>query len=108
MVEEAYAVKPPFRTSALEKMLFPENVLLLERSVEEAAVMVKELPAVMAVVLMVARVPVRRLVPIEVVAITFPLASVARSALDVAERFSRANTSLPVKVLLLARSVEEA
>ncbi len=40
-------------------MVFPEKVLVSERRVEEAAVMVKVPPAVMAVELMVARVPVK-------------------------------------------------
>ena len=51
----------------------------MERSVEEAAVMVMELPLVRAVLLMVPSVPVRRLVPIDEVATTLPVASVPRS-----------------------------
>ena len=47
------------------KALDPEKVLLFPSKVEEAAVMVKEPPAVMLVLLMVARLPVRRLVPMD-------------------------------------------
>jgi hypothetical protein len=61
------------------KVLAPENVLLLARSVVEATVM--ELPAVSAVPLMVPRVPVRRLAPIDVVATTWPEAFTPRTEL---------------------------
>jgi hypothetical protein len=58
----------------------PVHELLFARSVEEAAVIVMEPAAASEVPLMVPREPVRRLVPIEVVATTRPFWSVARSA----------------------------
>jgi len=51
-----------------EKMLLPEKVLLFERRVDDAAETVIEVPTGKLVPLMVPREPVRRLVPIEVVA----------------------------------------
>src|SRR5271165_3158321 len=63
---------------AFAKMLAPVQVLLLESKLEDAAVMVKVPPGVMAVVLMVASVPVRKLVPILLVPTTEPLALVER------------------------------
>lgn len=44
---------------ALVKVVLPENLLLSVRSVEEAAVIVKVPPAVIVVLLIVARVPVK-------------------------------------------------
>src|SRR6185312_6535193 len=90
------------------KTLLPLNVLLLASSVEDAAVMVTEPPAFRPVPLIVPRVPLRRLVPIVVVAITLPLASEARSELEVALSSIRLKALRPVKVLLSVRRVEEA
>jgi hypothetical protein len=59
MVEEACERNPFVNFKLEEKMLEPEKVLSFERSVEEAAVIVNVPPAVIAVELMVARVPVR-------------------------------------------------
>jgi hypothetical protein len=56
-------------------------VLVFERSVEEAAVTVTEEPALSVVPLIVPRRPVRRLVPMLVVAVGFPLASKAKMLL---------------------------
>ena len=61
------------------KMLLPLKVLLFERSVDEAAVTVMEPPTLSDEPLMVPRVPVRRLVPMDEVETTFPVASVPRS-----------------------------
>ena len=66
---------------AFAKFCSALHVLLFERSVEDAAVMVKVPPAVMAVVLIVARVPVRRLVPMELVETRSPFWSVDNKAL---------------------------
>ena len=63
------------------KVVLPENVLLSERSVDEAAPTVMELPVLNCVPLMVPRVPEMRLAPIVVVATTFPFWSVERIAL---------------------------
>ena len=59
MVEEEFEMKPLVSERRLPKILLPEKVLLLERSVEDAAVMVKVPPAVIAVEFTVATVPVR-------------------------------------------------
>jgi hypothetical protein len=101
-----------------EKKLLPENVLLFASKVEEAAVIVKEPPAVIGVVLIVASVPVRRLVPIVEVAMTFPFWSTARTAearpeshvvLSVASVEVELEKVLrPVHVLLLESRVEDA
>ena len=63
------------------KEFTPLNVLLFARSVEDAAEMVILLPLVKGVPLMVPRVPVKRLVPIDDVATSLPVLSVLRSAL---------------------------
>ena len=55
---------------AFESTRLPLNVLLSVRSVEDAAAMVNELPAVMFVPLMVERKPERRFVPMVDDAIT--------------------------------------
>ena len=62
-------------------MFEPEKVLLLARRVEEAAEIVIEPPAVRGMVLMVPRVPVRRLVPMEEVAMILPFWSTLKSTL---------------------------
>ena len=101
------------------KELTPEKVLLLARSVDDAAVIVKVPPAVIGVALMVARDPVRRLAPIDVVATTEPLALTERSELErleiaKADEVALANVVAPVKVLtpekvlLFERSVVDA
>ena len=61
------------------KVLLPAKVLLLLKSVEEAAEMVIELPTLNADPLIVPRDPVRRFVPIDDVETSLPLASVPRS-----------------------------
>ena len=61
-----------------EKMLLPEKVLLLARSVDDAAVIVTPLPILKVVPLMVPREPAMKLVLIEEVAMIRPLLSVAR------------------------------
>lgn len=58
----------------------PLHVLLSAKSVDDAAVIVCVPPAVNAVPFRVRRVPVKRLVPIEVVATTVPDPFVERSA----------------------------
>ncbi len=73
---------------ALEKRLVPVHQLLLARSVEEAAVTVNDPPAVMAVELTVARVPVRSEVPIDDDATTWPEALVERSTFAMPARVS--------------------
>src|SRR5262249_7256771 len=79
-VEEAW---PRFTTAEkvveAEKTLLPENVLLFARSVEEAAVTVTEPPALRLCPLIVPNAPVRRFVPIDVVAMTRLLLSIAKS-----------------------------
>jgi hypothetical protein len=111
------------------KVVRPLKVLVFARSVEDAAVMVNEPPAVMAVLFTVASVPERSDVPMVDEAITFPFWSTARSELErppnqvvpsVAsdvDAFWRLTTLekvvealkmlLPLKVLLLVRSVVE-
>jgi len=64
----------------LPKEFVPLKVLLLASKVEEAAVMVAEPFAGIVVPLTVARVPVRRVVPMVVVETTWPWALVPRSA----------------------------
>ena len=59
MVEEEFEMNPPFIVRRFENEFVPENVLLSLRSVDEAAVMVKVPPAVMVVLLIVARVPLK-------------------------------------------------
>jgi hypothetical protein len=66
---------------AAAKTFLPEKVLLSVRRVEDAPVTVIELPTVKLVPLIVPREPVRRLVPMEVVAMTRPEALVERMAL---------------------------
>ena len=61
---------------ALAKFCKPVQELLFARSVDDAAVMVNEPPAVTEVPLIVASAPVKRLVPIDEVATTLPVASV--------------------------------
>jgi hypothetical protein len=70
---------------AAPKTFLPEKVLLSERSVEDAPLIVIDDPTLKGVPLIVPREPVRRLVPIDEVAITFPLASVERIALEMPE-----------------------
>ena len=65
----------------LLKVLLPEKVLLLARSVDDAAFTVREPPAVKGLPLIVPRVPVRRLVPMDEVATSLPVLSVPNSAL---------------------------
>ena len=86
------------------KLVTPEKVLLFPSKVEEAAVMVKEPPAVMLVLLMVARLPVRRLVPMEVVAMIEPFALVERIALGMVvmakvEEVALVSVVFPLKTL---------
>ena len=112
------------------KVLSPENVLLSLRSVEDAAETVMEPPTLEFVPLIVPNEPVSLLVPIEVVATTWPLASVERSALvrlgnQTVPKVRRDEEAccgvrtgvrvgesvkglLPENVLLSPRSVEEA
>ena len=66
---------------AFAKMLFPVHVLLFARSVEEAAVMVIAPPLLKVVPLIVPREPVRKLVPIDVVATSLPVLSVLKREL---------------------------
>ena len=58
----------------------PVHVLVFASKVEEAAVMVNVPPAVIAVELIVASVPVNNPAPIVVVDTSFPFSSVERSA----------------------------
>ena len=102
----------------LAKFWRPVQVLLFAKSVEEAAVMVADPPAVITVPFTVARVPERRLVPIVVLATICPCAFVESNefasddihvvprVVSVEEEFAK--FWRPVHVLLLARSVEEA
>ena len=93
---------------ALKKLL-PLKVLLFASNVVDAEPTVMVLPTLKDVPLMVPKIPVRRLVPILVVAMTLPLTSVARRELVVAERRrSFENDSIPLKVLLSPSTVEEA
>ena len=57
---------------AFAKVLSPLHVLLFAKSVDDAAFMVNVPPAVIAVVFMVAKVPVKNPVPTDVVATTRP------------------------------------
>ena len=61
------------------KMLRPVQVLLFRRRVDDAAVTVIDPPTLKDEPLMVPRVPVRRLVPMDEVATTLPVESVPRS-----------------------------
>ena len=70
----------------------PVQLLELERSVDDAAVTVIDPPLLRVVPLMVPRVPERRLVPMDEVAITFPVASVERSAEASDERYAEPET----------------
>lgn len=101
------------------KAFNPEKVLLFASRVDDAAVIVIEPPTEREVLLIVPRVPVRKLVPIEVVATIDPFALVERSLLtrvviakveEVAFTIVRGPVKLlvPENVLLSERSVVEA
>lgn len=77
-------------------VLAPLNVLLLARSVVEETVM--EPPAVNALPLMVPRVPVRRLVPIEVEAMTKPAPLVERREFVMPEKMRLEVVAVPETV----------
>ncbi len=133
------ALPPKYAVAKLEKLVeeaLPEKswrlvqVLRSPSRVEDAAVMVIEEPLLKVVPLMVPRVPVSKLVPIEEVAITFPFWSTARTELEMPvnqvvpsvasvvddllmlmrlENVVEAENKLfPLNVLLSVRSVEEA
>ena len=82
--------------------LRPENVLALERSVEDAAVIVIDPAALKLVPFMVPSAPERRPVPIVVVDTSLPVVSTARSAEAREEKYCE-----PVVVAFTA-SVDEA
>src|SRR6185312_6583929 len=83
---DAFAMFASEKVVDAAKMVLPLKVLLFESSVEEAAVTVMEPPALSVVPLTVPSEPVRRFVPIDVVAITLPLLWVQRTAREVAKR----------------------
>ena len=92
----------PSVVDAFPKPLSPLHVLLFASSVEDAAVIVNDPPAVIALLFMVASVPVSRFVPIEEDAISLPVASSARRD----EAVTLENHASPATVRPVVEAVE--